>query len=195
MTTFRTPDLQDLSTGKNDDGNFTKTEEKIRNLRALLAEQEKEISRLKNESKDRIFQSKETFSSLKEDYRYPLVTSLYENEGDCSMEMDCQMITKDDNFYNEQEASVVVSKRRKRVSRTEHTSLSNTKRCRYHFRKDAPQDVKGYLHGTTEQKRILFQDNSTFQVVKPDIRKGSLSQDEFLSFLRLVRTTSLQMKE
>ena len=195
MTTFSTPDVQGLSTGKNDDRNFTKTEEKIRNLRALLAEQEKEISRLKNESKDRIFQSKEIFSSLKEDYRYPLVTSLYENEGDSSMEMDCQMITKDDNFYNEQEASAAVCKRRKRVSRTEHTSLSNTKRFRYHFRKDAPPDIKGYLHGTTEQKRTLFQDNSTFQVVKPDIRKGSLSQDEFLSFLRLVRTTNLQMKE
>lgn len=191
MTTFSKSDVQGLSTGKNDDRNFTKTEEKIRNLRALLAEQEKEISRLKNESKDRIFQSKETFSSSKEDYDYPLVTSLYEDGEDSSMEMDCQMITKDDNLYNEQEASVAVCRRRKRVSRTEHTSLSNTKRFRYHFRKDAPQDI----NGTKEQKRTLFQDNSMFQVVKPDIRKGSLSQDEFLSFLRLVRTTSLQLKE
>ena len=191
MTTFSKSDVQGLSTGKNDDRNFTKTEEKIRNLRALLAEQEKEISRLKSESKDRIFQSKETFSSLKEDYGYPLVTSLYENGRDSSMVMDCQMITKDDNFYNEQEASVAVCRRRKRVSRAEHTSLSNTKRFRYHFRKDAPQDI----NGTNEQKRTLFPDNSAFQVVKPDIRQGSLSQDEFLSFLRLVRTTSLQLKE
>ena len=197
VTAFSTPDVQDLSTSKIDDRNSTKTEEKIRNLRALLAEQEKEISRLKNESKDRIFQSKEIFPRLKEDDSFPLVRSLYENGEDSSMGTDCKMITKDSNLNNEQEASVAVGRRQKRVSRTELTNLSNTKRFRYHFRKDVPHDVKGhgYLDGKSEQNRTLFQDNSTFQVVKPDIGKGSLSQDEFLSFLRLVRTTSLLLKE
>lgn len=176
------PDAQDLYLTKSDDGGLTKTEQKIKNLKALLAKQEKLISRLKNESiKDRTGQSKEPCFALNEDYGYSLGASLYENKWD-------KPVPNDDDFHEELQLSGAASRRRKRISHAELFSLSNTKRFRYHFRKDVPQ-VKSYLNGTDKQKRTLFEHFSAFQVFKPDIRKESFSQDEFLSFFSLVRAS------
>lgn len=186
----------DLSIAKNKNSNFTKTEEKIRSLKALLAEQEKQLSRLKNENKERIFQSKESLTTLKEECSFPLVTRLFENGREFSVQRQHKLTTKDDNFYSEHKTSIAAgSIRRKRVGSTEHASLSNTKRFRYHLRKDVPHDIKRYLRGITDQKRSFSKDNSTSQYVIPDIKKCPFTQDEFLSFLRLVRTSRLVVKD
>ena len=177
------PDAQDLYLTKNDNSSLTKTEQKIKNLKALLAEQEKLISRLKKESiKDRTGQSKEPCFALNEDNGYSLGASLYENTCD-------KPVPNDDDFHKELNVFGAASRRRKRISHAEHFSLSNTKRFRYHFRKDVPQEIKSYLNGTDEQKRTLFERFSAFQVFKPDIRRESFSQDEFLSFFSLVRAS------
>ena len=193
-TSVNPPDVQGLPSGTNENSNVTKTEEKIRSLKALLAEQERQISRLKNESKEKIFQSKGETCSIKTDYGCPSVTRLSENGTYFSMPNQRKLvITKDDNYHKERKTSVGACTRRRRSGRTENSDLSNTKRFRYHFRKDVPQEIKGYLAGKNDHRRT--KDNSAFKFIKPDIRKAPFTQDEFLSFLRLARTTRLVLKE
>lgn len=169
--------------GKDKNKISSKTEEKIQSLKALLAEQEKAISRLKNESKERLFESKEFVTSLKEDQGCSFGKLLSQNGRDISVK-NHKLITKND---LEHKASATCTSRKR--TGTEHTVLSNTKRCRYNFRKDAPQDIKSYLDRKTGETLTLFKDKYTFVNVTADIRKDVFSQDEFLSFLGLVRAT------
>lgn len=163
----------------------TKTEEKIQSLKALLAEQEKAINRLRSESKERNFESKEFLTSLKGDQGYSLGKSvLYENERDVSVKNHHDLISCKNGFYKVHSKPSSTYKRRKRLG-TEHTFLSNTKRFRYNFRKDAPPDIDSYLDRKTNETVSLFKEKCMFENVKADIRKEAFTQDEFLSLLGL----------
>ncbi|KAL9972811.1 hypothetical protein ACROYT_G019189 [Oculina patagonica] len=174
---------------KDENNTSTKTEEKIQSLRALLAEQEKAINRLKNESRERNFEPKEFLTSLKEDKGYCLGKPVFcENERDVSVKSHHDLITCKNGFYKVRNRSPTC-KGRKRMG-TERTTLPNTKRFRYNFRKDIPLDVNSYLDRKTDETVTLLKEKFTFEYVKADIRKEAFTQDEFLSFLGLVRTAT-----
>lgn len=169
---------------KDKNNTSTTTEEKIQSLKALLAEQEKTISRLKNESKDRNFESKEFLTSLKEDQSYNSLGKplLCENERDLNVKSQHGLITCKNGVYKVHKP-LSKCKSRKRMA-TKDTGLSNTKRFRYNFRKDLRLENNSYLDRKTDEKDSPYQEEITF---KADIRKEALTQDEFLSVFGLVR--------
>ena len=180
-TTFKPLHVQGM---KEKNNTSVTTEEKIQRLKALLAEQEKAISRLRNETKDRNFESKEFLTTLKEDQSYSLGEPVFcENGRDLTVKSQHGLITCKNGVYKVHKP-LPKCKSRKRMA-TEHTGLSNTKRFRYNFRKDLPLENNSYLDRKTDEKDTLCQEEITF---KADIRKEALTQDEFLSFFRLVRT-------
>lgn len=156
--------------------NCSKTEEKIRKLKALLAEQEKEIKRLKSESTERI-----------SDVSSPMVTAEC-----CGFQFGKSQhrLTSEKGNFKEPKTHVAECSRRKRTFK-EHRSIFNSKRFRYSFRKDMPQEMRNFLPKTTDQKQTIVMDKSTSECVKPDLGKGNFTKDEFLSLLRLVRTTAV----
>lgn len=186
VTTFNPSDARSVSLGNDKSSNFTKTEERIRNLKALLAEQEKEIKRLKNKGKERIFESKESSTTLKKEYGFLFGTQLYKNAKDVSEQRQHGLINKNDSF-EELKTSAATYTKQKRIGR-ENTGMSNTKRFRYNFRKDVPQEMNSCMNQTDDQKRTLIKEKATVLYPKPDIRKGTFTQDEFLSLLGLVTT-------
>lgn len=186
-TTFKLLHVQGL---KDKNNTSTKTEEKIQSLKALLAEQEKAINRLRSESRERNFEPKEFLTSLKEDQGYSLGKPVfYENERDVSVKSHHDLITCKNGFYKVHKPSPTC-KSRKRMG-TEHTTLSNTKRFRYNFRKDIPLDINSYSDRKTDETVTLFKEKFMFEYVNADIRKEAFTQDEFLSFLGLVRTAKV----
>lgn len=167
---------------------LTKREEKIQSLKALLAEQEKAIIRLKSGNRERLFESKEFLTKEDQDYSISKQV-LCKNERDVSVKSH-KLIPKND-LYKEFKATSTGTSRKR--MRTEDTALSNKKRFRYNFRKDVPLDINSYLGRKTEETVTLFKDKITFESFKWDIGKETFTQDEFLSFLGLVRTTSWHM--
>jgi len=170
---------------KDKNGILTKTEEKIQSLKALLAEQEKAINRLKSEKRERIFESKGFLT--KEDHEYSLGKQVScKNERDVSVKSHQKLIPMNDLYKEFKRTSTGTSRKR---MRTEDTALSNTKRFRYNLRKDIPLDVNRSLERKTKETVSLFKDKITLESFKGDKEKKSFTQDEFLSFLGLVRTT------
>ena len=150
--------------------NCSKTEEKIRKLKALLAEQEKEIKRLKSESTERI-----------SDVSSPMATAEY-----CGF----QFGKSQQRNFKEPKTHVAECSRRKRTFK-ERSSIFNSKRFRYSFRKDMQQEMRNFLPKTTDREQTVVMDKPTSEYVKPDLKKGNFTKDEFLSLLRLVRTTTV----
>lgn len=150
--------------------NCSKTEEKIRKLKALLAEQEKEIKRLKSESTERI-----------SDVSSPMATAEY-----CGF----QFGKSQQRNFKEPKTHVAECSRRKRTFK-ERSSIFNSKRFRYSFRKDMQQEMRNFLPKTTDRKQTIVMDKPISEYVKPDLKKGNFTKDEFLSLLRLVRTTTV----
>lgn len=150
--------------------NCSKTEEKIRKLKALLAEQEKEIKRLKSESTERI-----------SDVSSPMATAKY-----CGF----QFGKSQQRNFKEPKTHVAECSRRKRTFK-ERSSIFNSKRFRYSFRKDMQQEMRNFLPKTTDREQTVVMDKPTSEYVKPDLKKGNFTKDEFLSLLRLVRTTTV----
>ena len=182
----------DITTGSHvqglkDKDILTKTELKIQSLKALLAEKETAINRLKSENRERIFESKGFLT--KEDNEYSLGKQLLcKNESDVSVKSHHKLIPKNDLYKESKTTSTGTTRKR---MRTEDTALSNTKRFRYNFRKDIPLDISRSLERKTKETVSLFKDKTTLESFKGDIGKETLTQDEFLSFLGLVRTTMM----
>lgn len=155
----------------------TKTDERIQSLKALLAEQEKAISRLKSESRARLSESKEVHSLLKEDQ------TGCENGRDMPIDQNHHTLKTEKYFCKEPKA--LTSTNRKRIC--SDTGLSNTKRFRYNFRKDVPQQGRSYFERKTGEGNALLKEKFIFECVNPDIKKETFTQDEFLSFLGLIK--------
>ena len=147
-----------------------------------MAEQEKAINRLKSENRERIFESKEFLT--KEDHEYSFGKQVCKNERDVSVKSHHKLISKND--LHKQFKTTETSRKR---MRTGSTALSNTKRFRYNFRKDIPLDINRSLERRTNETVSLFKDKITLESFKVDIGKETFTQDEFLSFLGLARTT------
>ena len=177
-------DISEQQQGLNNKNDtLTKTEKKIQSLKVLLAEQEKAINKLKSENRERIFESKGFLT--KEDHEYSLGKQVScKNESDVSVKSHHKLIPKND-FYKEFKTKPTSRKR----MRTEDTTLSNTKRFRYNFRKDIPLDIDKSLEKKTKGTVSLFKDKITLESFRGDMVKETFTQDEFLSFFGLVRTT------
>lgn len=158
----------------------TKTDERIQSLRALLAEQEETISRLRSDSKARLAESKEVFRILRQERsgcgqikrNMPITQNSHTNE------------TKNP-FCKELRCTC-----RKRIS-SEDTGFSNSKRYRYNFRKSVQQQFrKNFEKKTGEVNTFPKYNFMTECVCYPDVsRKDTLTQEEFLSSLGLFRNT------
>lgn len=164
---------------------LTKTEEKIQSLKALLAEQEKAINRLKSENRERKFESKGFLTKAEHEYSFGKQV-LCKNESDVSVESHPKQIPKNGLYKEFKTTSTGTS--RKRMC-TGDAALSNTKRFRYNFRKDIPLDINRTLERKTKENVSLFKDKITLESFKRDTGKKTYTQDEFLSFLGLVRAT------
>lgn len=164
---------------------LTKTEEKIQSLKALLAEQEKAINRLKSENRERVFESKGFLTKAEHEYSFGK-QKLCKNEDDVSVKSYRKQIPKNGLHKEFKTTSTGTSQKR---MRTGDVALSNTKRFRYNFRKDIPININRSLERNTKETVSLFKDKTTLESFKRDIGKKTFTQDEFLSFFGLVRAT------
>ena len=164
---------------------LTKTEEKIQSLKALLAEQEKAINRLKSENRDRVFESKGFLTKAEHEYSFGKKV-LCKNESDGSVKSHRKQIPKN-GLYKEFKTTLTGTSRKR--MRTGDVVLSNPKRFRYNFRKDIPVDINRSLERKTKETVSLFKGKTTLESFERDIGKKAFTQDEFLSFLGLVRAT------
>ena len=152
-------------------------------MKALLAEQEKAINRLKSENRERIFESEGFLTKVEHEYSFGKQV-LCKNESDVSVKSHCKQIPK--NGLHREFKTTSAGTSRKRM-RTEDVSLSNTKRFRYNFRKDIPLDINRTLQRKTKETASHSEDKIALQSLKRDTREKTFTQDEFLSFLGLVR--------
>lgn len=153
----------------------------------MLVEQEKAISRLKSENRERICQSRRFLT--KEDHDYLLGKQvLWKNERDVSVKSRHKLISKNDVYKEFKTTSTSTSRKRMRKG---DTALSNIKRFRYNFRKDIPLNINGSLERKTKGTFSRFNSKITLESLKSDTGKETFTQDEFLSCFGLVRTTSV----
>lgn len=159
----------------------TKTDQRIQSLKALLAEQEKTISRLRSETITRLPESKEVLRILTQE------------QSDCGQIERNMPITQTCHSYETKNhfCQDLRSANRKRIG-PEDTGLSNSKRYRYNLRKDVPRQFRtNFEKKTGKVKRFPKHDFMTECVHFPDvIRKDDLTQEEFLSSLGLLRSTN-----
>ena len=153
-------------------------------MKALLAEQEKAINRLKSENRERIFESEGFLTKVEHEYSLGKQV-LCKNESDVSVKSHGKQIPKNGSHKEFKTTSAGTSRKR---MRTEDASLSNTKRFRYNFRKDIPLDINRTLQRKTKETVSLsLKDKIALQSFKRDTGEKTFTQDEFLSFLGLVR--------
>lgn len=189
MTVSHTSEAPSVSLENADKySNCSKTEEKIRKLKALLAEQEKEIKRLKSESTERI---SEVSSPIKtaEYCGFQFGRQLCKDGIDVLVNSQHRLTSEKGNFKEPKTHDAECSRRKRTIQ--ERSSVFNSKRFRYNFRKDIQQEMRNFLPKTTDRKQTIVMDKSTSEYVKPDLRKENFTKDEFLSLLRLVRTTTV----
>ena len=156
----------------------TKTDQRIQSLKALLAEQEKTISRLRSETITRLPESKEVLRILTQEQ-----SDCGQNERNMPITQTCHSYETKNHFCQD-----LRSANRKRIG-PEDTGLSNSKRYRYNLRKDVPRQFRtNFEKKTGKVKRFPKHDFMTECVHFPDVRKDDLTQEEFLSSLGLLRS-------
>lgn len=158
----------------------TKTDQRIQSLKALLAEQEKTISRLRSETITRLPESKEVLRILTQEQ-----SDCGQNERNMPITQTCHSYETKNHFCQD-----LRSANHKRIG-PEDTGLSNSKRYRYNLRKDVPRQFRtNFEKETGKVKRFPKHDFMTECVHFPDVRKDDLTQEEFLSSLGLLRSTN-----